>query len=174
MKAQSSVQETYRGSRDGGFRGWPQQLRPHHTHRPRGLGGLLPRSPNAPAAHLVPSPLRSQGPAQADARVAERQECAGLRSSGLGEAQAWETQGRECAAARGRGLERAEAEEIPRITAGAIKVETGVDRAATSVLGFFVAPRATRTSPRGHWPRVWDSGMSVLRRAGSCLGRDIS
>lgn len=110
VKAQSSVQETYRGSRDGGFRGVAAAAASTSHPQAEGSRGLLPRSPNAPATHLVPSPLRSQGPAQADARVAERQECAGLRSSGLGEAQAWETQGRECAAPRGGGLEGAEAE----------------------------------------------------------------
>lgn len=66
----------------------------------------------------------------------------------------WETDCRESSAPRGPGGRgRAEAESIPRTPARAPKATIGSVRVATFVLGFFVAPKGTRTGPRGPWPR---------------------
>lgn len=72
------------------------------------------------------------------------------------------------------GRVRPEAERIPGIPTGMAKAAVGAVREAISVPGFFVAPRGTRTGPRGHWPCVCDSGALLARRAGSCGGGDVS
>lgn len=66
---------------------------------------------------------------------------------------------------------RAEAENDPRTSVGATKAMIGEVRMATSVLGFFVVLKGTRTGPVGHWPRAWDSGAPAAWESRELLRR---
>lgn len=104
-------------------------------------------------------PPSAPGPGRADGPLATRQNTEELRSGGMEEELAWETQGRE-SAGRGPGQGRIEAERMRRNPAGATEPEICAVRVATCVLGFFVAPRETRTWRRGHWLLTRDWGCS--------------
>lgn len=46
----------------GALGGWPQQLRPHHTHRPRGLGGCCHAPQTLPPPTWCPVPSAPRAP----------------------------------------------------------------------------------------------------------------
>lgn len=62
---------------------------------------------------------------------------------------AWENDGRESAAPRDPGAGAGRAQRIPEPPRGATKPAIGAVLVATSVVGFFVAPRGTHTGVGG-------------------------
>lgn len=62
---------------------------------------------------------------------------------------AWENDGRESAVPRDPGAGAGRAQRIPEPPRGATKPAIGAVLVATSVVGFFVAPRGTRTRVGG-------------------------